>query len=83
MTYFLTPDTLRLIEQIRKTQDAAEIELSLDLGRTVPKVRIGQNKLQIADDILPLPDELFRASDQRTIFKWRDGTWEKWQFFGY
>jgi predicted methyltransferase len=81
MIYFLTPDTLRLIEQIRKSQDAAEIELSLDLGRTVLKVRIGQNKLQIADDILPLPDELFRASDERTIFKWRDGSWEKWQFF--
>ncbi|MEJ2536294.1 MAG: hypothetical protein P8048_04450 [Calditrichia bacterium] len=27
MTYFLTPDTLRLIEQIRRTQDAAEIAI--------------------------------------------------------
>ena len=81
MNYFLTPDALTLINQIRKTKDTAEIELSLDLGRTFSMVTIRKNTIQIKDQIFPIPDELFHECDERTIFKWQDNSWQKWQFF--
>jgi predicted methyltransferase len=81
MNYFLTPDALTLIDQIRKTKDKAEIELSLDLGRTFSMVQIQKNTIQIKDQIFAIPDELFHERDERTIFKWHDDSWQKWQFF--
>jgi predicted methyltransferase len=81
MNYFLTPDALILLDKIRKTKDTAEIELSLDLGLTYSMVQIRKNTIEMKDQIYPIPDKLLYENDERTIFKWQDNSWQKWQFF--
>lgn len=79
--YFLSAPQLQQLKS--RDPAAAEIDISLDLGRSLTRVIRDGDQFQVGGgnpftfDISSLPDE----DDLRTIWIYRDGGWHKWQYF--
>jgi len=80
--YFLTPDILKQIEIFRNHSGTDRRDISLDLGVNQVNGSIsGANVIKVGKLELNIPSEIIQFLDERTIYIWRTGHWEKWQAF--
>ncbi len=78
--YVLTPVDLQKIRTALRRQ--TETEISLDAGKTAQPVTVTTSEIRGNGFTLPLPPSaLLNRQDDRTILIFRNGHWEKWQYF--
>jgi len=80
--YFIDPHLLSRIWESRNAPHPVKLKISLDLGLThLDGLFFPPNKLKCNNIELKITDEMLQSPDNRTIYIWRDGEWQKWQLF--
>ncbi len=79
---FLTPFECEMLQRPVFRERTVILDISLDLGVSLSRVIFSEGKiLQIPDDTIEIPHDIFRSGDDRTIFIYRGEKWEKWQHY--
>jgi predicted methyltransferase len=79
--YFLSSNELKIINEANRSK-VNTINISLDLGVSIHKILVrDDSSILIDDEIIPLPNMSLLKNDQRTILKYSNGIWNKWQLY--
>ncbi len=81
-TFYITPVDLQSIREALWQDLPTVLPISLDAGRNIGQIKINNSsQFEYQASVYPLPLEFLNKIEERTILKYSNNYWTKWQHF--